>query len=168
MELDLSTESGLRQAGFQGFVAVVGLHATNCDAVPKSPGVYAIVRPDGWTPNYLTSSAGGWFKGKDPTIPESKIASHWVKGAVVLYLGKAGGARSSASLRSRIRQYMDFGRGKPIGHWGGRLIWQLADHSSLQVCWRRCAAEQTAILEAALIEAFKWHYGARPFANLVG
>jgi hypothetical protein len=39
------------------------------------------------------------------------------------------------TLRSRLKQYLKFGQGKNIGHYGGRLIWQLEHHSELVLCW---------------------------------
>ena len=62
----------------------------------------------------------------------------------------AGGSRSTAPSWT----------GKPVGHWGGRYIWQLADADALMVGWRVCVAEQTpAEAEATLVRRFKQRSG---------
>jgi excinuclease UvrABC nuclease subunit len=76
----------------------------------------------------------------------------------VLYIGKAD------ALRRRVRQYMAFGAGRPVGHWGGRLIWQLADSDALLVAWRETA--EPLRVEAELLNAFADVFGSLPFANL--
>jgi hypothetical protein len=50
------------------------------------------------------------------------LIANWVDGAEVVYIGKAD------QLKRRLTQFADFGGGKPIGHWGGRLIWQLHEY----------------------------------------
>ena len=87
------------------------------------------------------------------------LQSNWVDDTDTVYIGKA------TSLRSRLRQYAAFGAGKPIGHWGGRYIWQLADASSLLVCWRPTTTTPASV-ESALIADFVSVFGKRPFANL--
>ena len=60
---------------------------------------------------------------------------------------------------------MRFGSGNEVGHWGGRLIWQLADADDLIVCW--CETEEDSRdVERNLIEKFTDEFGDRPFANL--
>ena len=62
---------------------------------------------------------------------------------------------------------MCFGQGKPVGHWGGRLIWQLEDAKDLIVCWKVLEKEEPREEEKKMIQAFKkQHEGKRPFANL--
>ena len=61
---------------------------------------------------------------------------------------------------------MDFGAGKPIGHRGGRYIWQLPGADKLQVCWMPTPNEELKYVESRLIQEFKSLYGKRPFANL--
>lgn len=63
---------------------------------------------------------------------------------------------------------MQFGQGEPIGHWGGRLIWQLKDAKDLIVCWKVLGKdEEPREVEKEMIQAFKkGHDGKRPFANL--
>jgi len=41
-----------------------------------------------------------------------------------MYVGKAAGQKG---LKGRLRQLIDFGFGKCIGHRGGRLLWHLED-----------------------------------------
>jgi hypothetical protein len=92
--------------------------------------------------------------------------TNWVNKAKVVYIGKAGGSGSNATLQSRLGQYMKFGLGKPSGHWGGRYIWQLADYSDLLVAWLPTPNDEPKDVETDLIEAFRHEYGQRPFANL--
>ena len=89
-------------------------------------------------------------------------------GTEILYIGKAGGGTSSSTLYKRIKQYLDFGNGKKVGHWGGRYIWQLQDSDDLYFCWKET---QTGNLpreeETSLITIFKEsHEGKLPFTNL--
>lgn len=65
----------------------------------------------------------------------------------------------------RFKQYADFGAGKPVGHWGGRLIWQIADHADLLVAWKETPDDIPEIVERNLIEQFRSIYGKPPFAN---
>jgi hypothetical protein len=92
------------------------------------------------------------------------LAGRWLTGERVVYIGKAD------VLRTRLRQYARFGAGQPVGHWGGRYIWQLADEETLLVAWRMVDAGETAReAERALLARFaEQHGGRRPFANLTG
>ena len=159
---------GLAKAGFDGFRQIQQLQADGCASVPAKPGVYMVVRPSNADPTFLPKSVGGRFKRNVPTVPLGELVSNWVPGAAILYIGKAGGLDSSATLRTRLGQYMSFGLGKPIGHWGGRYIWQLADHPTLQVCWRHLTEQEPVTVEVSLIDEFRARYGSRPFANLRG
>ena len=95
-----------------------------------------------------------------------ELKSNWVDKTIVVYIGKAGSDTSSATLKSRLKQYFCFGQGKNIGHWGGRLIWQLASSNNLVVCWKSLSSEDPRIFEGKLIKDFVTQYGNRPFANL--
>ena len=123
------------------------------------PGSLAVGCPFTGLPSFLSVSLGGRFKGKDPTVSSRELCENWVTGTPVVYIGKA------TSLRARLRQYRDFGNGKPVGHWGGRYIWQLADAAELLVAWKPTAGEPRTI-EAEMIAAFVQQFGKRPFANL--
>ncbi|MGE5411757.1 MAG: GIY-YIG nuclease family protein, partial [Clostridiales bacterium] len=87
------------------------------------------------------------------------LESNWVENTKVVYIGKA------TSLKSRLRQYFSFGQGKNIGHYGGRLIWQLKYSKDLVVCWESLPTDPREH-EAELIRQFATIYGRRPFANL--
>jgi hypothetical protein len=103
------------------------------DKVPKTGGVYVVIRTEIGPPSFLKKSIGGWFKGKDPTVPAQALTADWVDGAEVVYIGKAD------ELRRRLGQFAKFGAGEAIGHWGGRLIWQLAnsEHAGEPLCGSR-------------------------------
>jgi hypothetical protein len=140
--------------------------AARCKQAPSSPGVYGVVRESADAPSFLPTNPGGRFKGRDPSVAVSLLEARWIPGAQVVYIGQAGGAGSSATLRKRLDQYMRFGGGAPVGHWGGRFIWQLADHSSLQICWLATPERDARTVESELLEEFHATYGTLPFANL--
>lgn len=151
------TRSGLEAAGFVGWVTFEAL--IECGEVPQTGGVYVVVQTAGTEPDFLASNPGGRFKGRDPTIDVSALKANWVEGAEVVYIGKAD------KLRRRLRQFAQFGAGKPIGHWGGRLIWQLSRSSELLVAWRETPDEIPKEVEARMLAEFHAVYGQPPFAN---
>lgn len=159
--MDSFTRASLEEDGFCGFVP---LHTLDVEVVPPIPGVYAVVRRSVDPPAFRRENPGGRFKSLDPTVPISKLAAKWVEGCSVLYIGKAGSGK--ATLRSRIRQYRDFGQGKPVGHCGGRYIWQLADARDLLVCWKSTSANPRDE-KKVLLARFQGCYGRLPFANLI-
>ena len=62
---------------------------------------------------------------------------------------------------------MDFGQGKPPGHWDGRPIWQLANAKSLLIAWKELPAGGLNQTEAKYHADFRREFGRLPFANLV-
>jgi hypothetical protein len=151
---------------FAGFEPVAHLRASRLAAVPEKRGVYMVVREVVAPPVFLPSNPGGRFKGRDPTVAASVLGAAWVASAKVLYIGKAGGAASAATLRSRLTQLLDFGAGRPVGHWGGRYLWQVDGINDAVVCWRECPQHEPATIKSGLIADFAAIYGKRPFANL--
>lgn len=149
----------MKDAGFKGFIPVSALRERGLKMIPDVPGVYMVLRVSEGAPEFLETGSGGHFKGKVPNVAVAELAANWVDGTPVVYIGKA------TSLRKRISQYVRFGQGKPVGHWGGRYIWQLADAPDLLFCWREVDGDPDAV-ETELIRAFREAYGSRPFANL--
>lgn len=158
----------LRQAGFEGFVSADVLRDSRCVQVPESPGVYLVVRGSKADPEFLRESPAGRFKGRDPSVPAAVLRANWIPSASVLYIGKAGGATSSATLRQRLWSYIRFGTGEPVGHWGGRLIWQFSRAWSLQFAWKPTPMQEPRDVERRLLSEFVAAHGSRPFANLTG
>jgi hypothetical protein len=151
----------LQAEGFSGFVSFDQLQSGELERVPQGAGIYVVVREDRSRPTFMQSSSGGHFKGRDPTELVEVLDAKWVDGAAIVYVGKGD------SLRRRLKQYCAFGAGRPVGHWGGRYIWQLADDDALVVGWRACDAGETAAeAEAALVRRFKEAFGRLPFANI--
>jgi hypothetical protein len=81
------------------------------------------------------------------------------KSSSVVYIGKAD------NLRRRLRQFAQFGAGRPVGHRGGRLIWQLTRSTELLTAWRETPGEVAREVEKAMLVDFRAAYGKPPFAN---
>lgn len=150
----------LKKDGFTGFKKMSELFLDS-SMIPVNKGVYFVLNIDNKTSSFLTTGTGGHFKGKNPNISMVDLQSNWVENTKVIYIGKA------TSLKSRLRQYFSFGQGKNIGHYGGRLIWQIAYSKDLVVCWKALEAEDPRGYEAELIKLFVLKFSRRPFANLV-
>lgn len=151
----------LKQNGFKGFIKIKDL---DINTIQKEKGIYVIINKN-QNMVFLDKSNGGHFKGKDPTVSMQYLKENWVDNVDVIYIGQAGGNGSNATLLKRIKQYIQFGSGKPIGHWGGRLIWQIKDSGELLIAWKSTNTDPYDI-ETELIYEFKLKYGKRPFANL--
>ncbi|MEO5316696.1 hypothetical protein PV772_21690 [Pseudarthrobacter sp. CC12] len=159
------TRKGLKTEGFAGFRPIRSLETMR---IPQGTGLFTVVAPEDFQARFLTKSTAAIFKKKDPSLSAAALAAEWVDGAVVLYVGKAGpGSKGNRGLRRQIQEFVDFGQGKPPGHWDGRLIWQLADAGSLTIAWKELPAGQLAGAEAGCHAAFVEEFGRLPFANLV-
>lgn len=150
--------------GFTGWVPFAALPSAD---VPTAPGVYVVVRPTDEPPTFLDTSPAGHFKGKDPTVAVDELQALWVPGTRIVYIGKANAGRTGRrGLRKRLDEFRRSGAGQPVGHTGGRRIWQLSDHDQLRVGWRVTDDAAAGATETALIAQFHAHYGRRPFANM--
>jgi hypothetical protein len=149
----------LEHRGFVGFVRAREMYLDRCASVPSEPGVYAVLRTSSAAPEILARSKGGQFKSKDPTIAVGVLRDRLIRDTPLLYIGKGD------DLRRRLRQLLDFGNGKPVGHYGGRALWQLADSDDYLIAWRPVSDPRAA--ETELLSEFEAAFGALPFANLM-
>lgn len=164
--IDFGEIESFKNEGFYGVVSVKSL-LNNYSQIPAIRGVYMVLRIITKEPFFLDKGSGGYFKGTDPNVAIKILQEKWVYNTPVLYIGKAGGEGKEATLRSRILQYLKFGQGKPVGHKGGRYIWQLSDAEELLFCWKPLPTDEPEDVESMLISEFKHQYaGKRPFANL--
>lgn len=154
----------LEALGFAGFLSVDALDQRT--VIPESPGIYCILWPETGKPEFVAEGTGGKFKGIDPNVPISRLTANWVEGSSILYIGKAAGGKSGKrGIRKRLSEYLDFGEGLPVGHKGGRFIWQIRDSGRLLVCWKPMSSSPE-ILETEMLQAFTAEHGRLPFANL--
>ena len=149
--------------GFRGFKTVTYLKEKDWKRIPDHKGVYIVMHGDP-KPDFLEKSVGGHFKGKDPTISLDTLRKKWVDGAKILYIGQTG-SNSEGTLKERIKTLIEFGQSKPVGHWGGRYLWQLSYHQGLKISWMEIKGDPLEV-ENALLSEFEILYGRLPFANL--
>ena len=152
------TRDGLKNDGYMGFISVAELQRKGCPGIPKEGGVYIMLRVPLSAPIFLNKSTGGWFKKKDPTVPQDVLQENWVEGTPTLYIGKGN------DLQRRLRQFLRFGAGDPVGHWGGRMVWQMAGAEKFLIAWKEEAQPRSK--EKQLLREFEATYGQLPFANL--
>ena len=152
----------LKARGFTGFLPVADLWISRCAGIPRLAGVYVVYRTAATAPIFLERSAGGHFRGRDPTVAVVALKSKWIKSARTIYIGKA----ATSTLQTRIRQLLDYGAGRPVGHQGGRYLWQLAGSERLLIAWR--ADQQPTLVENEMLIAFAVRWGGYPFANIAG
>lgn len=154
---------GLRALGFQGFKCFKSLDLRH---VPTGAGVYVVLRERDDRPKFLRRNPAGWFKGQDPTVPTAELEVAWPDGAKCVYIGKADiGTSGRRGLRKRIEEFRRYGDGEPVGHRGGRRIWQLADAGDFVIAWRATPGSDPEVLEAQLLRAFVAQHGRRPIGN---
>lgn len=155
----------LKEDGFTGFRPLQDL---DTNRIPQRQGIFAVLRPPEFEPRFLPKSTAGVFRKKNPSLSQAELAAEWVPDADVLFLGKAGaGSKGNRGLRRQISEFNDFGKGKPPGHWDGRLIWQLADAGKLLVAWKELPPEALSPALAEYHAEFVRFHGRLPFANLV-
>lgn len=164
-ELTYKIMDELKSNGFMGFKKMSELF-NDCSCIPKVRGIYFVLYLEKSAPEFLDVGTGGYFKAKDPNISIEELKTNWVDDTIVIYIGKAGGEGGNATLNSRLRQYLRFGKGSPAGHYGGRLIWQIKGSKDLVVCWKELPEDDPDSIETKMISSFKSLFGKRPFANL--
>src|SRR5579859_4525814 len=116
MKMNFKDLTQLQAEGFQGFKTKKELFVEDT-CIPMVKGVYLVLSNQRKTPVFLKRGSGGFFKGRDPNVPIRELEEKWVKNVPTIYIGKAGGDSSKATLHSRLRQYFRFGQGKKVGHW---------------------------------------------------
>ncbi|HUP69636.1 MAG TPA: hypothetical protein VM142_07445 [Acidimicrobiales bacterium] len=150
----------------QGFAGFVPFHQIDLTQVPTDPGVYVVLRESDLRPSFLSENPAGRFKGRNPTVPVVELEAAWPDGAHCLYIGKAAaGSRSVRHLRQRIKEFRQYGDGLPVGHQGGRRIWQLADADTFVIAWLVTPDRDPADVEGELIRQFVDECGKRPIGN---
>jgi hypothetical protein len=151
----------LKSVGFEGFRRIGDLFLS-CFDVPDASGIYLVLYLNEDHPKFVSEGVGGFFKGRNPNVSEFKLEENWVNDTIVIYIGQ-----TEDSLNRRITRYMDFGKGKPVGHYGGRYIWQIQDYCSLVVGWKACPEGfDSRKIEGEFMRRFKRIHGRLPFANL--
>jgi len=157
----------IKAAGFKGFKTISELWCDTSE-IPDMKGVYLVLTPSIEQPKFIFPGVGGFFKDKNPNKPTDELKMNWVDNSNVIYIGKAGSLNGQATLKKRIKQYLRFGQGKKVGHWGGRFIWQLSNHEELMFCWKEIPNQDPRVVERELISSYLKQFGCRPFANLSG
>jgi hypothetical protein len=165
--MDFNSIDELKLAGFEGFLTIKDLFFDK-SRIPKTRGVYMVLNPRFAKADLVAIGTGGHFKGKNPNVSLDELQDNWVENSLVVYIGKAGGEGSRATLNSRLGQYLQFGQGRDIGHYGGRYIWQLSYATNLLICWKPLPKDDPRTIEKLLLQQFIDAFHKRPFANLTG
>lgn len=150
----------LIERDFRDFVSISELRESRLQHVPDRPGVYAVLRESTSRPEFLARSPAGHFKGKDPTVSRTEVEARWNERSRILYLGA-----TIRTLKTRLCELLDFGSGQAVGHWGGRIMWQVAGSEELLVGWNTATRDPHGIKAELLLE-HEQEAQRMPFANL--
>jgi hypothetical protein len=148
----------LQVHGFQGWIPLLDFPDFGCK--PQKSGVYAVVYEAEAPVAWPSKSCGGWHKGRDPTVVPDQLMANWVSGSDIVYFGM-----TDRPLAKRINEFAKFGAGQAVGHYGGRLVWQLPEIRKLKVGWLERGDWVPRLMEGQLIAEFRRTYGKPPFAN---
>lgn len=154
----------MKESGFEGFQTIEELWKSK-KGIPKSKGVYFVLYLSKNYPVFKENGTGGFFKGKNPNVPVDILQKKWVENTLVVYIGRGGQVGKKSTLKSRLSQYLRFGQGKNVGHWGGRYIYQIDNPKDLVVCWKE--TDEPERTEDELITSFISNYCKLPFGNLI-
>ena len=165
MKLNFNCIESLKANHFKGFISIKELW-NNQDNIPKTMGIYFILNPNLNNIKFMDNGVGGFFRNQDPNVSIDVLAQEFVPNSLVIYIGKAGSENNISTIHSRVKLYLKFGQGKKVGHWGGRLIWQLENYKDLLVCWKTIENKEPREIESNLILEYREEFGRLPFANL--
>ena len=154
----------IKKNGFLGFLTIGELMDSKT-VIPKSKGVYFVLYLSESIPTFKEKGTGGFFKGKNPNVSTDILKENWVDRTKVIYIGRGGQEGKKSTLKSRLSQYVRFGQGKKVGHWGGRYIYQIMNPENLVICWK--VTENPEKNESELITNFISVYCKLPFGNLI-
>jgi len=141
----------------KGPLALAILHASRCNVLPKAPGVYFVIAPEGFTPQFINPGTGGWFQGDNLNVDLATLKSRWIPDCPVLYIGQGN------NLRQRVQSLLQFGQGKAVAYGGGRLLWQISSRHELHLKWYQHFSPREEKMR--LLAKFKEEHGRLPFAN---
>ncbi|WP_208853184.1 hypothetical protein [Streptomyces albofaciens] len=105
----------LEDRGFRGFVRFDELPSTD---VPPESGIYVVLRSFSASPRFLATSPTGRRGDRDPTVSIDQLATKWVEGAQLVYIGKAdAGGRGEARAEAPAAAVQPVGRRivRPLG-----------------------------------------------------
>jgi len=165
---NLKDRDVLKQIGFVGFISIADLRSSKLESVPNDPGVYVVLREAEDFPKFIQHSTGGIFDKREPTVPIDKLEKAWITETNIMYIGKTGKIDGERGIKKRLNEYLDFGAGKSVGHYGGRYIWQLEDANDLIICWLPVIDEDPFKVENHMLNDFESKYDRLPFANIKG
>ncbi len=153
----------MKKSGFTGFLTIGELMDSR-KTIDTSKGVYFVLNLSESSPTFVEKGTGGYFKGNDPNVSIDVLKSKWVENTKVVYIGRGGQTDKNSTLHSRLSDYLRFGKGKKVGHWGGRYIYQIGNSKQLVICWKY--TDYPEGVESNLIDEFLSLYGKLPFGNL--
>lgn len=160
--------NGLEAGHFQGFVPLKSLSRADVLGPRGSAdveGVYVVLRPARTAPEFIEDNHPA---PRPPVMSTSDVAKRWPEGnPEILYIGKAS---RSNGLASRLLQFQKCGLFGGSNHFGGRLVWRIADRDSLLVCWKCLPEGKAEDVESLMVKGFKNAFRQKlpPFANIGG
>jgi hypothetical protein len=158
----LDSREHLIAFGFRGFTKICFLTEAFLKQVPEEPGLFAILREQDASPEFLELPQARALPPSAWRIDIARLKPRWITNTSVLYLGEASATSRDHLLRDAIRRLCSPSKHQtsPVTR-HGQLVWYIRGSQEFEIAW--CVTPSHSLDQ--VLEDFAGVHGSVPFAN---